>query len=95
MSKISIEHNAEKFRHYLALHLGDPEHGGVMGAVDVISRDEHPGELLLVVRDHIDWDRWYASGKVYTRYQHAFAALGAALDGINPQHARLSDTWER
>jgi hypothetical protein len=86
----TIEHNAEQFRHSLARHLGGADQGGIMAAVDVTTRDSNPSELVAIVADPDDPERWYSSGKTYTSYQHAFTALGAAIDAINPQRAPLS-----
>lgn len=91
--KSTIVHDIEQFRLHLGLQLAEADHGGVMAAIDVITRDGEPETLMAVVRDHGDRQIWYSTGKTYSTYQHAFGAIGAALDGINPQHSPLSDEW--
>ena len=95
MGSVTIEHDAEQFRHHLALHLDDADHGGVMAAVDVTTREDAPDELLAIVQDFYDPRVWYSTGKPYSKYQHALAAIGATLDSINPSRSPLSERWTR
>lgn len=88
MSK--IRHDAEMFANVIASRIADES---VTDAIDVIARDGEPETLLAVVRSEIDFDLYYSNGKNYTKYQHAYAAIGAAIDHANPEHKPLNDHW--
>lgn len=90
MPKVRITHDAEWFDASISAWL---EKGDLAGAIDVITRDGQPETLLAVVRSYSDFDVWYCNGKTYTKYQTAFAALGAAIDRMNPEHRPLNDQW--
>lgn len=89
--KSTIRHDAEQFQVMVGIWLGKRD---LVGAIDVITREGQPENLLAVVRSFTDFDLWYCNGKVYTTYQHAYAAIGAAIDRANPDHRPLSDRWE-
>lgn len=88
MSK--IRHDADMFASVIASRVADET---VTDAIDVINRDGEPETLLAVVRSEIDFDLYYSNQKYYTTYQHAFAAIGAAIDKANPGHRPLNDRW--
>ncbi|MGP9768549.1 hypothetical protein ACT3UM_22780 [Halomonas sp. AOP13-D3-9] len=88
MSK--IRHDAEMFANVIASRIEDES---VTDAIDVITRDGEPETLLAVVRSELDFNLYYSSGKTYTKYQHAYAAIGAAIDKANPEHKPLNDRW--
>ncbi|MCA1773949.1 MAG: hypothetical protein LC677_15615 [Halomonas sp.] len=88
MSK--IRHDAELFASEIALRVYDES---VTDAIDVITRDGEPETLLAVVRSVTDFGLYYSNGKTYTTYQHAYAAIGAAIDKANPEHRPLNDHW--
>ncbi|WP_163650718.1 hypothetical protein [Modicisalibacter sp. 'Wilcox'] len=92
MTTTTIHHDRERFMSALSGALADPEHGGVMAAVDVVASDARPGELMLVAQDDVTRD-WYSDGRRYTRYRDALMALGEALDAINSNHAPLTWHW--
>ena len=69
------------------------EKADLPGALDVITREGQPETLLAVVRSYTEFNVWYSNGKTYKTYQHAYAALGAAIDKLNPEHKPLSDCW--
>lgn len=85
-----IKHDPEMFLAEISLRI---DKGCLTEGIDVINRDGEPGTLLAVVRSYGDFDVWYCNGKPYTKYQHAFAAIGAAIDRVNPEHAPLDDLW--
>lgn len=93
----TITNDAELFREHLARHLGNAKNGGIMAAIDVITRDDNPDELLAVVcdADDLSGDWWYSTGRIYETYQHAFTAIGAAIDAINTEYAPISWNFER
>lgn len=92
MSTATIIHDAERF----ALELATLTHKQkVLGYIDVVSRDGKPEELLAVVRGYAHDGNWYSNGKTYSSYQHAFAAIGAAIDRCNPDHNPLDDQWSQ
>ena len=92
MTTVTIEHDAERFAEALTDALADPDHGGVMAAVDVVASDTRPGELMLVVQDDVTRE-WVSDGRRYIDYLHAFKALGRHLDAVNPEHKPLSHRW--
>lgn len=85
-----IRHDAEFFASVIASRVADES---VTDAIDVITREGEPETLLAVVRSELDFGLYYANGKTYTKYQHAFAAIGAAIDKANPEHKPLNDRW--
>lgn len=89
---VTIKHDLEWFYATISAWL---EKGELTGAIDVISRDGEPETLQAVVRSYTDFDVWYSNGKTYKTYQHAFTALGAAIDKINPDHKSLNDYWAK
>jgi len=91
MTTVLIHHDPERFAQELAVLTSK---GKVLDYIDVVSRDGRPGELLAAVRSYAHDDNWYSNGKVYRTYQHAFAAIGAAIDRANPDHAPLNDRWD-
>lgn len=93
MTTTQIHHDRERFMSALRGSLADPERGGALGAVDVITRDARPGELLLVAMDDVT-RTWYSDDRVYGRYQDAFMALGRYLDEMNPGRIPLTWHWE-
>jgi len=92
MPTTTIYHDRDRFVAVLTDALADPDHGGVMDAVDVVASDSHPGELMLVAQDDVT-RTWHSDGRRYTRYRDAFMALGDALDAINADHAPLTWRW--
>ncbi|MGP9772200.1 hypothetical protein [Halomonas citrativorans] len=88
MSKII--HDAEMFAAEIAVRVYDES---VTDAIDVITRDGEPETLLAVVRSLIDFDVYYSNQKYYKTYQHAYAAIGAAIDKANPEHRPLNTHW--
>ncbi len=88
--KSTIKHDAEQFELMIRVWRNKDD---LTGAIDVITRDGQPENLLAVVRSLEDFDTWYCNGKTYTSYQHAFAAIGAAIDRVNPDHKPLNDRW--
>ncbi len=88
MSK--IRHDEKAFKGEIAMRVYDET---VTDAIDVITRDGEPETLLAVVRSTLDFDLYYSNGKTYRKYQHAFAAIGAAIDQANPEHRPLNDHW--
>lgn len=92
MPTTMIHHDRDRFIEVLSGLIGDPDHGGVMSAVDVVSSDAHPGELMLVAQDDVT-RTWYSDARRYMDYRGAFTALGAVLDSLNDCHAPLSDRW--
>lgn len=93
MTTISIYHDRNRFMDALMGALGDPEHGGVMAAVDVVASDARPGELLVVAFDDVKRE-WYSDERRYLDYLHAFKALGRYLDELNPEHKPLTWHWQ-
>lgn len=89
--KTRIHHDAELFRAEIALRLYKEN---LTDAIDVITRDGEPQTLLAVVRSYEDPFLYYCNQKYYKTYQHAYAAIGAAIDKANPDHKPLSDRWE-
>lgn len=89
--KSTIRHDAEWFLATIHVWIGK---GELTGAIDVITRDGKPDELLAVVRSYENFYLYYCDGKTYTTYQQAYAAIGAAIDEANPGHRPLSDHWE-
>lgn len=86
----TIRHDADMFASVIASRVADET---VTDAIDVITRDGEPETLLAVVRSEVDFGLYYCNGKPYTTYQHAFAAIGAAIDRANPEHKPLNDHW--
>lgn len=87
-----IKHDPEMFQAEISLRLYKE---CLTDGIDVITRDGDPSTLLAVVRSYGDFDVHYSNGKTYTKYQHAFAAIGAAIDRANPEHKPLNDHWEK
>jgi hypothetical protein len=88
--KVTIHHSDELFRAEIALRIYK---GNLTGAIDVITRDGEPETLLAVVRSYEDPGMYYCNQKYYKTYQHAYAAIGAAIDKANPEHSPLNDFW--
>lgn len=88
MSK--IVHDAEMFAAEISMRVYDES---VTDAIDVITRDGEPETLLAVVRSLADFNVYYSNQKYYKTYQHAYAAIGAAIDKANPEHRPLNDHW--
>lgn len=85
-----IRHDAEAFLAEISMRVYDES---LTDAIDVITRDGDPKALLAIVRSSTDFNVHYTNGKDYTTYQHAFAAIGAAIDRVNPDHRPLNDRW--
>jgi len=90
--KYTIHHDPERFAEEIALVVYK---GKVLEYIDVVSRDGKPEELLAVVRGYAHDGNLYSNGKTYSTYQHAFAAIGAAIDRCNPEHKPLNDMWSQ
>ncbi|GAA1352812.1 hypothetical protein [Falsarthrobacter nasiphocae] len=88
--KSTIRHDAGWFETSIRTWI---DKGDLNGAIEVISREGQPGELLAVVRSYEDFYLYYCNGKTYKTYQHAYAAIGAAIDRVNPNHQPLTDQW--
>jgi len=86
----TIKHDCEWFYASISAWL---EKGELTDAISVITRDGEPETLLAVVRSYTDFNVYYCNGKPYKTYQHAFAAIGAAIDRANPEHKPLNDNW--
>lgn len=90
MGKVTIYHDKEAFEQEIATLVWKQK---LFMYIDVVSRDSAPNELLAVVRGYANDGSWYSNGKTYSSYRHAFAAIGAAVDAVNPQRSPLSDEW--
>lgn len=91
MSTTTIIHDRDQFELELAVLTSKAK---VLDYIDVVSRDGKPDELLAVVRGYAHDGNWYSNGKTYSSYRHAFAAIGAAIDRCNADHAPLNDRWQ-
>lgn len=88
----NIKPDREEFRHHLALHLEADKPGGVMAAVDVITRSERSAELRLVVKS--TETLWYCDEALYGDYESAFKGLGNHLDAISQERTpSLNNGW--
>ncbi|MGP9633717.1 hypothetical protein ACT3R7_11690 [Halomonas sp. AOP43-A1-21] len=87
-----IRHDAEAFDSEIYWRIYKEK---LIDGINVITRDGEPETLLVVVRSLEDHDLHYSNGKTYKKYQHAFAALGAAIDRVNPEHNPLDDQFAK
>lgn len=92
MNLAKIKHDAEAFHAEIAMRVYDES---VTDAIDVITRDGEPETLLAVVRSLVDFNVYYSNQKNYKTYQHAYAAIGAAIDKANPEHQPLNKHWAK
>lgn len=86
----TIYHDPDRWEAEVALVTSK---GKAFAYIDVVARDSNPEELLAVVYDYSHNGNAYSNGKVYRKYQHAFAAIGAAFDRYNPEHEPLNDRY--
>lgn len=85
----TIKHDLETFNTEIAIHTVKQR---VFDYIDVVTLDGNPDELLAVVFGYTD-DVWYSNGKRYKSYQHAFTAIGAAIDRSKTWQGPITDRW--